>query len=167
MKTHLLATIFVALSATAFAQRPSIDETAVRLGVNEWLAVRSAVAGGFDFTKFKALYLPDLEFTDPATGHAADVRGLGAYTARLQPLIEKVQTYAAVAEGDVRVSMNGSAAVTSFTFHSQGSYKDGNPITCGGRVNLTWQRRDGFWQIAREEFTPDVAKAPGDVAIAK
>ena len=83
MKNHLLTAVLVALTATTFAQRPSIDETALRLGVHEWLAVRSAENGRFDFTKFKALYRPDLEFTDPATGKPLVVRGLGAYTVRL------------------------------------------------------------------------------------
>lgn len=167
MKKHLLTAVLVALAASTFAQRPSIDEMAIRLGVHEWLAVRSSETGRFDFTKFKALYRPDLEFTDPATGKPADVRGLGAYTARLQPLTENVGTYAAVSEGDVRIAMNGTSATTSFTFHSQGSYKDGSPITCGGQVNLTWIRHDGFWQVAREEITPRSAKVAGEVAVAK
>jgi ketosteroid isomerase-like protein len=139
----------------------------VRLGVNEWLAVRSSETGRFDFTKFKSLYRPDLEFTDPATGKAADVRGLGAYTERLQPLTENVRVYTANSEGDVRIVMNGTSATTSFTFHAQGIYKDGNPIACGGRVNLTWIRHEGFWQVAREEITPLTAKAAGEVAAAK
>lgn len=165
MKKHLLTAIFIALCVSAFAQRPSTDETAVRLGVQAWLSARSSETGRFDFSKFKALYRPDLEFTDATTGKVADVRGLSAYTARLQALTERVQNYAAVPANDLHVSMNGKSATTSFTFRSEGYYKDGNPVTCAGRVDLTWERHDGFWQIAREETTP--LAIPSKIATAK
>lgn len=167
MKHHLLAAIFVVLGATAFAERLSTDETAVRLGAREWLSLRASETGRFDFTKLKNIYRTDLQFTDPATGNPADVRGLDAYTARLQPLVEKVQKYAAVLGNDIRVSMNGNLATTSFTFRSEGLYKDGSPVTCSGRVNLTWERRLGFWQITREETMPLNPAVPSEIATAK
>jgi ketosteroid isomerase-like protein len=167
MKTHLLAGLVLAFATAVFAERPSNDEVAVRLGVNEWLAARSTESGHLDFAKLKALYLANLEFTDPVTGEPASTRGLQAYTARLQPLLEQVQSHTAVADGDVRVVMNGDSATSVFSVQSRGVGKDGHPIACGGRVNLTWVRHDGFWQVAREEVTPLTAKAPGKVAASK
>jgi ketosteroid isomerase-like protein len=167
MKKHILAAVFVALSATAFAERPSSDELAIRLGVREWFSARSSSTGQFNFSKLQAIYRPDLEFTDPATGKSMTTRGLVAYTAILQSLVEQVQKFEAKPGDDVSVALNGSNATSSFTFRPQSIYKDGRAVTCGARVSLTWERHDGLWQIAREEIAPLAPQVPAELATAK
>jgi ketosteroid isomerase-like protein len=167
MKRHILAAIFIVLSATAFAQRPSSDEVAIRLGVHAWFSARSSSNGQFDFTRLAAIYRPDLEFTDPATGKATSVRGLDAYAAFLRPLVEQLQKFVAKPGDDVSVALNGSTATSTFTFRPQGTYKDGRPVECASLVNLTWVRHDGLWQIAREQLAPLAPQVPAELATAK
>jgi len=167
MRKHILAAVFIALSAAALAERPSTDELAIRLGVQAWFSARSSRNGQFDFTRLPAIYRPDLEFTDPATGKAATARGLDAYTANLRSLFEQVQKFAARPGDDVSVALDGSSATSTFTFRPQGTYKDGRAITCGARVSLTWERRDGLWQIAREHSAPLAPQVPAELATAR
>lgn len=154
MKQSFVAAVFAALITTALAERPSTDELAVRLGVDAWFSARTSSTGQFDFAKLKAIYRPDVEFTDPATGNSASARGFNAYAAHLQPLARQTEKLEARPGGDVSISLNGSTAMSSFTFRPQGLYKDGRAITCGARVSLTWERQNGLWQIARESTTP-------------
>jgi ketosteroid isomerase-like protein len=167
MKKHILTVVFIALSVTAFAERPSTDELAIRLGVQAWFSARSSSNGQFDFSKLPAIYRRDLEFTDPATGKFTTARGLDAYTAILRPLAEQVQKFEAKPADDVSVALNGSIATSTFTFRPQGLYKDGRPVTCGARVSLTWERHDGLWQIAREQTAPLAPQVPAEIAIVK
>jgi hypothetical protein len=154
MKKHLLAALFAALTTTAFAQRPSSDELAIRLGVQSWFSARSSSVGQFDFSKLQAIYRPDVEFTNPDTGKSASARGLEAYTALLRPMTQDLQKLDAKPGDDVSVALNGSTATSSFLYRPLGLYKDGRAVTCAALVNLTWERHNGLWQIAREQTTP-------------
>ncbi len=154
MKKHILAAVFIALSATAFAERPSSDELAVRLGVRNWFLLHSTNTDQFGVNQLKAIYRPDVEFTDPAGGASAQGQGLLAYAALWQPLAQNVHKLTAKFNDEMEVSVQGTKAVTTFTFRPEGIYKDGRPLTCHTRVSLTWERRDGTWKIAREELTP-------------
>ena len=167
MKKHILAAILIALSATAFAQRPSSDEVAIRLGVQAWFYARSSSNGQFDFTRLPAIYRPDLEFTDPVTGKATTARGLEAYTAILRPLVEQLHKFVAKPGDDVSVALNGSTAISTFTFRPQGTYKNGRPVECAALVSLIWERHDGLWQIAREQLVPLSPQGPAELATAK
>ena len=154
MKKHLLTALFVALAATAFADRPSTDELAIRLGVQSWFSARSWSNGKFNFAKLQSIYCPDLEFSEKSAGGTATKRGLSAYTAMMKPIVEQVQKLAAKPGDDVRVTLQGATATTTFSFQPQGTYKDGRAVTCSAHVTLTWERHNGLWQIAREETVP-------------
>ena len=166
MKKHILAAFFSALNATGFAVRPSSDEVAIRLGVREWFSARSSNSGQFDFARLQTLYRADLEFTEPGKDPSAVARGFDAYTASLGPFAGNLQKLDVKLADDLRVTLNGSSAVTEFTFRPQGTYRDGRAVTCAARVSLTWERRDGFWQIAREHAVP-LAPTPAQIATAQ
>lgn len=164
---HLLTALFVALTASAFAERPSTDELAIRLGVQSWFSARTWSNGEFNFAKLQSIYRPDLEFSEKSAGDNSKKRGLSAYTAMMQPIVERVQKLDAKPGDDVRVTLQGATATTTFTFQPQGTYKDGRPVTCSARVTLTWKRQNGLWQIAREETVPLAPIVPAELAAAK
>lgn len=167
MKKRLLTALFVAFTASAFAERPSTDELAIRLGVQSWFSVRSWSNGEFNFAKLQSIYHPDLEFSEKGARGTTTTHGFSAYTAMLQPIIERVQKLEANPGGDVRVTLQGTTATTTFNFQPQGTYKDGRAVTCGARVTLTWERHNGLWQIAREETVPLAPAVPAELATTK
>ena len=164
---HFITALFVALTASAFGERPSTDELAIRLGVQSWFSARSWNNGGFNFAKLQSIYRPDLEFSEKSAGDTSTKRGLSAYAAMMQPIVERVQKLDAKPGDDVRVTLQGATATATFSFKPQGNYKDGRPVTCGARVTLTWERQNGLWQIAREETAPLDPIIPAELATAK
>lgn len=58
------------------------------------------------------------------------------------------QTFAAPGT-DLHISVQGSNAVTAFRISSNE----------GSRVTLTWEKRDGVWQVVREEMATRPAAA--------
>jgi ketosteroid isomerase-like protein len=166
MKKHLLAFLFVALSATAFAERPSLDEMAVRIGVRDWFVLHSTNADSITVQRLKTIYRADFAFSDPMSDDATQGQGLKAYAAIWQPLSEKVRTLEARIDDAMKIAISGGKAESTFVFRPEGTYKDGRPLTCQTRVTLTWERRDGQWQIVRENLAPLDAK-PGELVTAK
>jgi ketosteroid isomerase-like protein len=166
MKRHLLAALFVALTATAFAERPSLDEMAVRIGVRDWFVLHSTNADPITVQRLKMIYRVDFAFTDPMSEAATQGQGLKAYAAIWQPLSEKVRTLVAKIDDSMKIAVNGDQAETAFTFRPEGTYKDGRPLTCQTRVTLSWERRDGQWQIIREDLAP-LAEKPAELVTAK
>lgn len=164
---HLLTVLFVVFSASAFAERPSTDELAIRLGVQSWFSARSWSNGEFNFAKLQSIYRPDLEFSEKSAGEISTKRGLSAYTAMMQPIVERVQKLDAKPSDDVHVTLQGATATTTFNFQPQGTYKDGSAVTCSARVTLTWERHNGLWQIAREETVPLASAIPAELVTAK
>jgi ketosteroid isomerase-like protein len=154
MKKHILSALLVALVTTALAERPSSDELALRLGVRDWFLLHSTSADQFGISQLKAIYRPDVEFNAPTSGAESRGQGLPAYAALWQPLAQSVEKLAAKFTDEMKVTVEDSKAVTTFTFRPEGTYKDGRPLTCQTRISLTWERRDGMWKIVREEFTP-------------
>lgn len=166
MKKHLLAVLFVAFSATAFAGRPSLDEMAVRVGVRDWFVLHSTNADPITVQRLKTIYRADFAFTDPMSGVATQGQGLKAYAAIWQPLAEQVRTLEARIDDSMKVAINGDQAESTFVFRPEGTYKDGRPLTCQMRVTLHWERRDGQWQIVREDLAPLDAR-PAELVTAK
>jgi len=164
---HLVLVFFVALTSSVFAERPSTDELAIRLGVQSWFSARSWSDGEFNLAKLQSIYRPDLEFSEKSAGEPSTKRGLSAYTAMMRPIVDRVQKLDAKPGGDVRVTLQGATATTTFSFQPQGTYKDGRAVTCSARVTLTWERHNGLWQIAREEAVPLAPTVPSELATAK
>lgn len=164
---HLLAALFLAFTVSAFAERPSTDELAIRLGVQSWFSARSWSDGEFNLAKLQSIYRPDLEFSEKSAGDTSMKRGLSAYTAMMQPIVERLQKLDAKPGADIRVTLQGTTATTTFNFQPRGTYKDGSAVTCGARVTLTWERQNGLWQIAREETVPLAPVVPAELATAK
>jgi ketosteroid isomerase-like protein len=168
MKKFLFVTAFIAWTMTALAGRPTTDEMAARLGVQAWFSTHSPTPGSMDVTHLKAIYRPEIEFTNPVSANAATEHGVKAYSAVWQPLADSVETFSAKLGDDLQVTTQGSKIVTTFTYRPQGVYKDGRQLSCNTRVSLTWERPEGFWQITREVLTPlDPATATPSVATTK
>ncbi len=160
MKKQLLTLAFAALTFTAFGERPTLDESAIRLGVRDWYLVRTARTESLDVNRLKALYRADVEFTDPTNDQPVVAHGLQAYNALWQPLVASVQNLDLKFDGKVEVAVQGSKATTAFVFRPSGTQKDGQPLNCITRVNLTWERHDGLWQIVREQLSPEKPVTP-------
>ncbi len=167
MKKHLLTALLVAFAASAFAERPSTDELAIRLGVQSWFSARSGNNGEFNFAKLQSLYRPDFEFSEKSAGDTETASGFSAYTAMLQPIVAQVQKLDSKPSDDLRVALQGATATTTFSFQPRGTHKNGRAVNCNSRVTLTWKRHNGLWQIAREETTPLAPTSPAELATAK
>ncbi|HYR58303.1 MAG TPA: nuclear transport factor 2 family protein [Chthoniobacteraceae bacterium] len=166
MKTRILTLLGAALllNAGALAERPTTDEMAIRLGVAAWSSGRAALSQTADIAPLKALYLPDLEATEKLNGAERTARGLAEYAALWQPFFDSLASLSAAPVGDVKLSLDGDRALTTFSFTPQGTRKDGSPLACGASITLTWKRQNGLWRIAREELAPLAAGLSADSA---
>jgi ketosteroid isomerase-like protein len=158
MKTLIAARFFAALilflNSVAFAERPSTDEVAIRLGVAAWFNGRTTLPQPTNAASLKALYRPELEATENVNGASSSAHGLSEYLTLWRPFFDSLASVSAAPTGDLKLSIKGDHAITTFSFVPQGTYNDGTPVTCGAHVSLTWKKHDGLWQIAREEIRP-------------
>ncbi len=127
--------------------------------------MHSTNAEALTVDRLKAIYRADVEFDDPANGGSSRGHGSQAYASVWRPLSPSVQNFDAKVSEDIKVSVEGAKATTTFNFRAEGARKDSRPLTGHARVRLTWQRDDGVWQIIREELTRLTADA-ADVATA-
>jgi len=155
MKRPLLPYAFVALlifsGSRAAADRPSTDETAIRLGVSAWSApwknsAPSASAGS------NKLFVSRSNLIARTSPTAAWLATFSTWTA--QP-------------ADVAVTTHGDEALATFVLHAEGTDQAGATQKAAARITLTWQRINGLWQIAREQAVPLTSAVAAEWVTAK
>ncbi len=137
MSRRLITSAFAALLLTATsafaAERPSTDETAIRLGVTAWSTFLKDGASSPDAESL-SLFVKGSNLSARTSPTSAWLAASGSRTA--QPT-------------DVAVEVHGDSATVTLTLTA-----DGAAAKATARVALAWQRVNGLWQIAREEVAP-------------
>lgn len=108
----------------------------------------------FDIERVAPLYKRDAEFmaydlSPPNGGYA----GWPSYEAGWHRIMANYASFYLEANDDVRVTVKGDAAWTSFSFRVWGARKGGIPYKAEGRVTLIWVRADGQWLITHEHVS--------------
>jgi hypothetical protein len=143
MQKHIakfvLAALLAATPVVHAVERLSSDETAIRMGVEAWLNAWSTNAERPDSRYLPKLYSADLRVSKTVPPKPAVLAPFDRWTAKRAD--------------DLMVVMRGGQATTTFTFVPEGVDQSGQPLKTRAQVILVWERRDGFWQIVRQQTT--------------
>lgn len=128
-----LAALLLAAANASAAERPSTDETAIRLGVTAWSAFLKDGTSSPEAESL-SLFVKGSNLSARTSPTSAWLAASGSRTA--QPT-------------DVAVDVRGDTATVTLTLITEGA-----AAKATARVALAWQRVNGLWQIAREEVAP-------------
>jgi ketosteroid isomerase-like protein len=126
--------------------------------VDRYNAALSQGEAPFDIGRVAPLYKRDEEFmaydlSPPNAGYA----GWQAYEAGWHRIMANYASFYLEGNDDVRVTVVGDAAWTSFSFRVWGARRGGAEYKAEGRVTLIWVRENGQWLITHEHVsTPRV-----------
>jgi len=162
MKTHLLFRLAAALLlvVSARAERPSSDQLAVEAGVTTWVAAWNVGDRAFDTKKLQPLYREDVITRDATDTKHSWIE----YAAALRPFIGQ---FAKVTPGPVRelrTTLDGARAVTTFALNPRIWTKDGREQTRTTQVRFVWEKTNAFWRIAEQEVVCTLRPEVGPVA---
>jgi ketosteroid isomerase-like protein len=148
MKTKLIiawlaATLF---TTAALAQRRNADQAALELGVVAWLAALQTEAQPFDPAALKALYRPDVRTRDAER----EMLTWAEYAAALRERFAPYAKITADTADDLRVTLEGTRAVTSFTLRPRLVHRDGREESPVAHFHLVWEKSGGWWSIVEQ-----------------
>lgn len=143
----ILAAVLAVAPAVHSAERFSSDETAIRMGVEAWLNAWSTNMERPDSRYLPSLYSADLRVSKTVPPKPAVLAQFDRWTAKRAD--------------DLALALQSGRATTTFTFTPEGVDKSGQPLRVRAQVILVWERRDGLWQIARQDTTAATVIALG------
>jgi len=132
--------------------------------VDQYNKALSQGVAPFDIERAAHLYKRDEEFmaydlSPPNGGYA----GWQSYEAAWYRIMANYASFYLEANDDLRVTVMGDAAWTSFSFRIWGTRQGGIEYKAEGRVTLIWVRESGKWLITHEHVstprTPPAAPA--------
>lgn len=83
--------------------------------------------------------------------------GWSQYDSGVKDVIASFASAKFTPQQDVKVTVRGTVAWTTVTWHLSGKRKTGEAVELDGRQTLIWENRGGTWLIVHEHFSAPLA----------
>lgn len=142
---------------TAIQTRTAKDEAQIRDLTRKWFAVWSVKDKPFTGQGFEQVFATgenEILVFDNFKGGVVTLRSLRDYIATWVPVMQSTFSYWEIKpEGAVNVAVDGDLAVSTFTWVSNGRFKDGKAARIRQHATHVWRRLKGEWRLVHEHLT--------------
>lgn len=146
------------IDQTTVAQtRTAKDEAQIRELTKKWFAVWSVKDKSFTGQGFEQVFATgenEILVFDNFKGGVVTLRSLRDYIATWVPVMQSTFSYWEInPEGVIDVTVDRDLAVSTFTWVSNGRFKDGKPARIRQHATHVWRRMNGQWRLVHEHLT--------------
>lgn len=90
---------------------------------------------------------------DNVKGSVVVLRSLKEYIDTWVPFMQAFSYWEINPEGDIEITVDGNLAVSTFTWVSNGRFKDGNVARIRQHCTHVWRRISNQWRLVHEHLT--------------
>ena len=160
-QSHLASQATESLSkideVTATQTRTVKDEAQIRELTKKWFAVWSVKDKPFTGQGFEEVFATgknEILVFDNFKGGVVTLTSLKDYITTWVPVMQSSFSYWEIKpEGAVNVTIDGDLAVSTFTWVSNGRFKDGKAARIRQHATHMWRRMNGQWRLVHEHLT--------------